>query len=175
VAMKGHGSFSTSPGGFGRAAPRRMGSATPSGGLMLLLGLMQHPAQPSWGLGDTSENCPLKTALLQRSQHAPSIPCSLLHPQLFSGGRWADPSLVPSTGCSHASTSATVPASARWELTGEQKAAAAALPSRKGAEPAARVPQPSRCSSRQPACGKLLRAVRVSESGNWHFYISLKS
>lgn len=41
---------------------------------MLLPGFVQHPAQLSWGLGDTSEHQPLTVALLWGSQHAPGIP-----------------------------------------------------------------------------------------------------
>lgn len=71
LAMKG---FSTSPGGFRHGTLQKMGPVTPGGGLMLLPGFVQHPAQLSWGLGDTSEHQPLTVALLWGSQHAPGIP-----------------------------------------------------------------------------------------------------
>lgn len=128
LAMKG---FSTSPGGFRHGTLQKMGPVTPGGGLMLLPGFVQHPAQLSWGLGDTSEHQPLTVALLWGSQHAPGIPITAPLAVFCRGGGWQGlpgagqgdvqgcRSLISSTGCSHASTSAIVPALApararRW-------------------------------------------------------------
>lgn len=83
VAMKG---FSTLPGGFRHGTLQKMGPVTPGGGLMLLPGFVQHPAQLSWGLGDTSEHYPLTVALLGGSQHAPGIPITAPLPVFCRGG-----------------------------------------------------------------------------------------